>query len=67
MKKLPAWAVEIRAIMAEYRMTNRQVAAGIGKSEQWVSNVLTGYKENEQTKQDICAYVRSAQEALKAS
>ena len=67
MKKIPAWAVEIKAIMAEYRITNRQIAAALGKGEAWVSNVLTGYKKNEQMQKDICEYVWSVRESQKAS
>lgn len=67
MGRLPTWAVEIKTIMAEYRITNRQTATAIGKSEQWVSNVLTGYKKNEQTQKDICDYIYGIKNTQKAS
>lgn len=67
MGRLPTWAVEARAIMAEYRITNRQIAAAIGKSEQWVSNVLTGYKKNERLQKDICDYLYGIRDTQKVS
>jgi len=67
MGRIPSWAVEIKTIMAEYRITNRQIAAAIGKGEQWVSNILTGYRTNEQMKKEICDFVYSIRDSQKKS
>jgi transcriptional regulator with XRE-family HTH domain len=57
MSKRPAWAIEIKTIMLKFGITNRQIADAIGKGEQWVSNILTGYAANEQMKKEICNYI----------
>lgn len=65
--KIPAWALEVRAIMLMHRITNRQIAKAIGKSEQHVSNILTGYHVSTVTQKAICDYVRSVEISEKAS
>jgi pyridoxal/pyridoxine/pyridoxamine kinase len=65
--RLPEWAVEVRSIMLEYRITNRQIALEVGKSEQHVSNILTGYRENLHLQKAICDYVYQMKKSQKAS
>jgi hypothetical protein len=66
-KKRPTWAMEIKTIMLEFGITNRQLALEIGKGEQWVSNILTGYASNEQLKKEICDYVHGIKNAQQVS
>ncbi|MDL2288294.1 hypothetical protein LJC32_02815 [Oscillospiraceae bacterium OttesenSCG-928-F05] len=53
MNKVADWAIPVRIKMMQYGIRNHDIAQETGKSVSWISNILTGYRQNEHMKETI--------------